>query len=313
MESASEGEDVVCEQDYAFRGATPSTQPIDLDAFSSAHHPDAKKEHALMDTPSEPAAIPALPSEPAASSTRWGKGPAPPEEIRFLQGPQPRGFELLRAARIFLELLRGFRALHFVGPCVTVFGSARFTTEQPYYRLAHEVGARLARAGFTVMTGGGPGIMEAANRGAREAGGYSVGCNIELPQEQKPNAYLDRWVTFRHFAVRKIMLVKYSYAFIALPGGFGTLDEVFETATLIQTGKIKDFPIVLMGREYWRPLLDFFRDRLVAERTIDLHDAERILVTDSAAEAVACVTEAAVSTFGLTYGGKPRRRWLFWE
>src|SRR5207253_10235026 len=139
-----------------------------------------------------------------------------------------------RAVRIFWQVLHAFRALHFVGPCVTVFGSARFRTDQPYCVLARDVGARLARAGFTVMTGGGPGIMEAANRGAKEAGGYSVGCNIELPKEQRPNRYLDRWVTFRHFYVRKLMLVKYSYAFIALPGGFGTLDEIFETATLIQ-------------------------------------------------------------------------------
>ena len=165
--------------------------------------------------------------------------------------------------------MRGFRKLHFVGPCVTVFGSARFTADHAYYVLAREVGQRLARAGFTVMTGGGPGIMEAANRGAKEAGGYSVGCNIELPQEQKPNPYLDRWITFRHFFVRKLMLVKYSYAFIALPGGFGTLDEIFETATLIQTDKIKDFPLVLVGKEYWRPLLDFLRDRLVEAKTID--------------------------------------------
>ncbi len=188
-----------------------------------------------------------LPVEPAKSRTDWGKGPPSPSEALFLQGPQPRGFELARAFRIFCEILRGFRALHFVGPCVTVFGSARFTADQPYYRLAREVGARLARAGFTVMTGGGPGIMEAANRGAKETGGRSVGCNIELPQEQQPNPYLDQWVTFRHFSVRKMMLVKYSYAFIALPGGYGTLDEIFETATLIQTEKIRDFPLVLMG------------------------------------------------------------------
>src|SRR5208337_3593335 len=163
--------------------------------------------------------VPPPSPESARSSTAWGKAPPRPEITRFLQGPQPRGFELKRAVRIFWEILSGFRALHFVGPCVTVFGSARFTPDQPYYQLAREVGAGLARAGFTVMTGGGPGIMEAANRGAKESGGYSVGCNIELPVEQAPNRYLDRWVTFQHFAVRKIMLVKYSYAFIVLPGG----------------------------------------------------------------------------------------------
>src|SRR5256885_9838988 len=168
--------------------------------------------------------------------------------MRFLRGPQRRGFELSRAVQIFLEIVKGFRALPFVGPCVTGFGAARFREDQPHYQLAREVGRRLAQAGFTVMTGGGPGIMEAANRGAKDAGGYSVGCNIELPQEQKPNAYLDRWVTFRHFFVRKLMLVKYSYAFIALPGGFGTLDEIFETAVLIQTHKIQQFPLALMAK-----------------------------------------------------------------
>ncbi len=254
-----------------------------------------------------------LPAEPAKSRTDWGKGPPAPEEARFLQGPQPRDVELARALRIFWETMRGFRALHFVGPCVTVFGSARFTADQPYYDLARDVCARLARAGFTVMTGAGPGIMEAANRGAKEAGGRSIGCNIELAHEQKPNPYLDKWVTFRHFSVRKMMLVKYSYAFIALPGGFGTLDEIFETATLIQTQKIRDFPLVLLGRDYWRPLLDFFNDRLLRERMIDPVDAGRILVTDSPEEAVASVTDTALERFGLTYGGKLRRRWLLGE
>jgi uncharacterized protein (TIGR00730 family) len=243
----------------------------------------------------------------------WGAGPAPAEEARFLQGPQARGFELGKAFRIFWELLRGFRALHFVGPCVTVFGSTRFQEGHSYYRLAREVGARLSRAGFTVMTGGGPGIMEAANRGAKDAGGYSVGCNIELPVEQRPNAYLDRWVTFRHFFVRKLMLVKYSYAFIALPGGFGTLDEIFEVATLVQTGKIKCFPLVLMGREFWSPLLDFMRARFLAEKTIDPADYERLVVTDSAEEAVRSVTDLAMKQFGLTYGPRAKRRWFLWE
>jgi len=253
------------------------------------------------------------PEEPARSPTRWGKGPPHPDEVRFLQGPQRRGFELLRALRIFWEILHGFRSLHFIGPCVTVFGSARFTADQPYYQLAREVGGLLARAGFTVMTGGGPGIMEAANRGAKEAGGYTVGCNIELPREQKPNPYLDRWVTFRHFYVRKLMLVKYSYAFIAMPGGFGTLDEIFETATLIQTHKIQEFPLVLMCREFWAPLLDFFHSRLVAQKTIDPADADRILVTDSAPEAAEAITNMALGQLGLSYGRRPRRRWFLGE
>ena len=251
-----------------------------------------------------------LPEGPATSTTQWGKSPLEPEVAQFLQGPQPRGFELKRAIRIFLEIMHGFRKLHFVGPCVTVFGSARFTSDHPYYALARDVGQRLARAGFTVMTGGGPGIMEAANRGAKDAGGFSVGCNIELPEEQKPNPYLDRWVTFRHFFVRKLMLVKYSYAFIAMPGGFGTMDEIFETATLIQTHKIRDFPLILMGKDYWQPLLDFLSGRLVEAKTIDPIDSERILVTDSAEEAVQLVRDAALKQFGLSYAPRIKRRWF---
>jgi len=242
----------------------------------------------------------------------WGHG-ARPEVRRFLQGPQPRRSELLRAARIFVEFVRGFRALHFVGPCVTVFGSARFKEDHRYYGLAREVGRELARAGFTVMTGGGPGIMEAANRGAKEVGGRSVGCNIELPAEQRPNQYLDRWVTFRHFFVRKVMLVKYSYAFIALPGGFGTLDEIFETVTLVQTGKIKEFPIVLMVRDFWQPLVDFLKTRPLAEGTIGPGDLERLTITDSPAEAARTVTDIAERRFGLTYGPRIRPRWYLGE
>ncbi len=243
----------------------------------------------------------------------WGDGSAAERAVRFLEGPHPRGFELARAAHIFLEFIRGFRALHFVGPCVTVFGSARFPDGHPYYHLGREVGARLAQAGFTVMTGGGPGLMEAANRGAKDVGGRSIGCNIELPREQQPNAYLDRWITFHHFFVRKVMLVKYSYAFIALPGGFGTLDEIFETATLIQTGKIRDFPLVLVGTGFWRPLLDFLQHGLVRAGTIDPVDVARIRVTDAPAEAVGAITEVAMRRFGLTYGPHVRRRWWLGE
>lgn len=249
----------------------------------------------------------------APASCRWGVSSPSSEEIRFLQGPQPRGFELGRALRIFCEVMRGFRSLHFVGPCVTVFGSARFQDGHEYYELAREVGADLARAGFTVMTGGGPGIMEAANRGAKESGGYSVGCNIKLPVEQHPNPYLDRWITFRYFFVRKLMLAKYSYAFIAFPGGFGTLDEIFEIATLIQTGKIKQFPVILMGQKFWQPLLAFMQDRLVGEGTIDANDVASIKVTDSAAEAVKLVADTAQRQFGLTYGPRVKRRWFLWE
>ena len=243
----------------------------------------------------------------------WGSSPGAPEVVRFLEGPQRRFTELVRAARILWEFVRGFRALHFAGPCVTVFGSARFTEVNPYYRMARQVGAGLASAGFTVMTGGGPGIMEAANRGAKDVGGRSIGCNIVLPEEQKPNAYVDHWVTFRYFFVRKVMLVKYSYAFIALPGGFGTMDEIFETATLIQTGKIREFPLVLMGKEYWAPLMEFMSERMVRARTIDAEDLQRITVTDSADEAVQLITDVAKRRFGLTYGAQMKRRWIFGE
>ena len=243
----------------------------------------------------------------------WGKIPANPEERRFLAGPDSRLLEFLRALRIFTEFISGFRALSVVGPCVTVFGSARFPESHRYYQMAREVGTRLARGGFTVMTGGGPGIMEGANRGAREAGGHSVGCNIELPKEQAPNPYLDRWVTFRHFYVRKVMLVKYSYAFIALPGGFGTLDEITETATLIQTNKIRNFPLVLMGVEFWKPLTDFIHGTLLEEATIDPADADIFMVTDSPEEAVDHVRDVAMKAFGLTYGPRLRRRWYLGE
>ena len=242
----------------------------------------------------------------------WGHG-AHPGVRRFLQGPQRRGTEFVRVVRIMVEFVRGFRALHFVGPCVTVFGSARFSEDHPYYELAREVGRELARAGFTVMTGGGPGIMEAANRGAKEVGGRSVGCNIELPAEQMPNRYLDRWITFRHFFVRKVMLVKYSYAFIALPGGFGTLDEIFETVTLVQTGKIQEFPIILVVRDFWEPLLEFLRARPLAEGTIRREDLERLAVTDSPVEAARSVTEIARRRFGLTYGRPVKPRWYLGE
>jgi uncharacterized protein (TIGR00730 family) len=246
-------------------------------------------------------------------SPHWPGGPGSKDVIRFLEGPQQRRFELGRVLRIGWEFIQGFRALHFIGPCVTVFGSARFDEQHPYYHLARQTGAALARAGFTVMTGGGPGIMEAANRGARDVGGRTVGCNIKLPREQKPNPYLDRWITFRYFFVRKVMLVKYSYAFIAMPGGFGTLDEIFETATLIQTGKIFDFPLVLMGKEFWEPMLDFMRVRLFAKKTIDEVDMNRFIVTDSPEEAVKAITDVALNNFGLTYGARAKKNWFLWE
>jgi uncharacterized protein (TIGR00730 family) len=196
------------------------------------------------------------------------------------------------------EFLRGFRTLHFVGPCVTVFGSARFPEDHPYYKLTRKVGAQLAQMGFTVMTGGGPGLMEAASRGAKEAGGYTVGCNIVLPEEQKLNPYLDRAVAFDHFFVRKVMLVKYSYAFVVMPGGLGTMDELFEALTLIQTKKIENFPVVLMGIEYYRPLMGVLV-KMVRAGTIANTDLDLLLLTDSVEEAMRHVEQHAVKPFGL--------------
>jgi uncharacterized protein (TIGR00730 family) len=249
-----------------------------------------------------------------AGSDAQAAGPRPdgspaashPEDRRLLEGPRKRREELARLFRIGAELFRGFRTLHFLGPCVTVFGSARFSEDHPYYTLARRVGEELAAAGVAVMTGGGPGIMEAANRGAREAGGLSVGCNIELPFEQKPNDYLDLFLEFRYFFVRKLMLVKYSTAFVVLPGGFGTLDEVFETATLIQTGKIERFPLVLMGTRFWRPLISFLEDTLVAEGTIGREDFRLLTLTDDPEEAVLSVVE---STRPLEKALRRPRRW----
>jgi uncharacterized protein (TIGR00730 family) len=253
------------------------------------------------------------PADAFGSGAAWThRRDATPAARLFLQGPQPRRFEFRQAFGIFRELIHGFRKLHFVGPCVTVFGSARFAADHPYYKVARDVGRRLAESGFTVMTGGGPGIMEAANRGAKDAGGRSVGCNIVLPQEQAPNPYLDTWIDFEHFFVRKLMLIKYSYAFVVCPGGFGTLDELFEVLTLIQTGKVKDFPVALIGADYWHPLLDQLR-RMADERTIDPRDVDRVIVTDDPGEAVSAVTDVAMRRFGLTYGPRVRPKWWLGE
>jgi hypothetical protein len=181
---------------------------------------------------------------------------------------------------------------------VCVFGSARFHEDHPYYAIAREMGQRIAKLGFTVMTGGGPGIMEAANRGARDVGGPSVGCNIELPMEQKPNPYLDRWVTFHHFYVRKVMMVKYAYAFVVMPGGIGTCDELFEALTLIQTKKILGFPVVVMERSYWAPLQELL-EKMVMEGTIAPEDLHLILLTDSIDLAIRHFEKHAIEQFGL--------------
>jgi hypothetical protein len=233
--------------------------------------------------------------------------PRPADRI-LLEGPNPRLRDLRLILGAFSDFIRGFRALHFVGPCVTVFGSARFGDGHPYYALGRALGGRLVGLGFTVMTGGGPGLMEAANRGAREAGGRSVGCNIELPREQEPNPYLDRAVTCEHFFVRKVLLFKYSYAFVALPGGLGTLDELCEALTLIQTGKIQNYPVVLIGVEYWQPFVDLLKE-MVDEGAVSTSDLDLLKVTDDLDEAVRHIEVHTVGSFGLR---RIRRRRWWW-
>jgi len=230
-------------------------------------------------------------NHPKENSLDWLASFRDKNEKEFLKGTRDDPEELASAGRIFLEFVRGFQALGSLGPCVTVFGSARFAEGHRYYALARQLGKRLAEEGFTVMTGGGPGIMEAANRGAKDAGGLSIGCNIELPHEQKLNPYLDRFVEFEHFFVRKVMLVKYSQAFVVMPGGFGTLDEVFETLTLMQSNKIESFPIVAMGGEFWATIREFIRDSLVAEGTISASDLDLIALTDSVDRAIEIIRQ----------------------
>ncbi len=232
----------------------------------------------------------------------------PAKEPIYLEGPKSRSYELGFAWDIFREFIRGFRTLHFVGPCITVFGSARFREDHPYYQSAREFGRQIAAMGLTTLTGGGPGAMEAANRGAFEQGGRSVGCNIKLPFEQKPNPYVQTSITFDHFFVRKTLMIKYSYAFVIMPGGFGTMDEFFETLTLVQTKMLIQFPIVLFGKEFYRELWDYMH-YLAEQGTVSKEDLALVRLTDSIPEAM-----AHIETFiRKTYPAKPRKRrwWLF--
>ena len=212
-------------------------------------------------------------------------------ERDLLQRAETLDLDLQRAQHMFDEFLAGCRALHDIGPAVTVFGSARFDENHRYYQLARETGRQLAEAGYAVITGGGPGIMEAANRGAKDAGGTSVGCTIVLPKEQVSNPYLDVEIPFDYFFVRKVMLLKYSTGFVCMPGGVGTLDEIFETGTLIQTGKAPDFPLVVMGYDYWEPLRAYIRGTMFEAGTIEEGEIVPIY-TDDPAEAVAAIVAA---------------------
>lgn len=229
-------------------------------------------------------------------------------EIQFLDGPQSRWDELLFTMKTMLEFIKGFRHLHFVGPCVTVFGSARFVEGDKNYDVARQVGSEIAKLGFTILTGGGPGLMEAANRGAKDVGGKSVGCNIVLSKEQKPNPYLDHWVTIRYFFVRKTLLIKYSYAFIVLPGGFGTMDEYFEAITLIQTHKISAFPVIIIGREFYNDLIAQINTMKLAN-TISEGDDKLFHVTDSIEEAINIIKEQSI----LKYKLKPHKKIKPWS
>jgi uncharacterized protein (TIGR00730 family) len=232
----------------------------------------------------------------------------PSKQPVYLEGPKSRRYELGFAFRVFWEFMKGFRTLHFTGPCITVFGSARFKEDNIYYSQAREFGKSIAELGFATITGGGPGIMEAANRGAFENGGMSVGCNIQLPFEQKPNPYVNKTITFEHFFVRKVLLVKYSYAFIIMPGGFGTMDEFFEILTLVQTKTITDFPIVLFGKEFYQPLMEMI-EWMVQQGTISKEDLSLLLLTDDIDEAMNHIQTYVKSNYKI----RPRKRfwWLF--
>ena len=232
------------------------------------------------------------------------------KEIQFLQGPQNRWKDLKYAVSVLGQFIKGFRTLHFVGPCVTIFGSARYKEDHVYYKQTQEIAGRIAELGFTIMTGGGPGIMEAANRGAKDVGGRSVGCNIVLPHEQQHNPYLDNWVSIKYFFVRKNLLMKYSYAFVVMPGGFGTLDEYFEALTLIQTKMISQFPIIIFDRDFHKAIMDHME--LMKEKgTISDEDLNLCLFTDSIEDAVLHLQENSIKKFNLRYGITHRKWWMF--
>jgi uncharacterized protein (TIGR00730 family) len=227
----------------------------------------------------------------------------------YLEGPKSRGYELKFAWKVFTELIRAIRELHFVGPCITVFGSARFKEDHEHYICAREFGKQIAALGFTTMTGGGPGIMEAANRGAFENGGMSVGCNIQLPFEQSANKYMNKWVTFEYFFTRKTMLMKYSYAFIIMPGGFGTMDELFETLTLIQTKVVHGFPVVLFNKDFFSPLIEVLRT-MVEKGTISKEDLDLLLMTDDVHEAMDHIRKYIQTNYKVI-PRQPKKWWLF--
>jgi uncharacterized protein (TIGR00730 family) len=242
-------------------------------------------------------------------NTKLTKYRLQPAEKASLTGPSSRFKELMFTFKVQWSFIKGFRKMHFIGPCVTVFGSARFTLDNPYYKSAEEIGAAMVRLGFAVMTGGGPGIMEAANKGAYEAGGYSVGCNIILPFEQEPNHYLHRWIDIPYFFVRKFLLLKYSYAFVVMPGGIGTLDELFESLTLIQTKMIQNFPVVIFGSEYHKELCQHI-EVMVKNESISPEDMKLLFVTDSVEALVQHIQTHAIQRFNLVKKASKPKWWL---
>jgi len=231
------------------------------------------------------------------------------DESLFVRGPLSRFKELLFSFKVQYNFIKAFRKMHFIGPCVTVFGSARFSKDSEHYKNAEKIGAALSNLGFTVMTGGGPGIMEAANKGAYEAGGYSVGCNILLPLEQKANPYLHKWIDIPYFFIRKFLLIKYSFAFVIMPGGMGTLDELFESLTLIQTKIIKNFPVVIFDSEYHNELCQHIHV-MEKNESISPEDMKLLFVTDSVDDLITHIETYSIKKFGLVRKQRKPKWWF---
>jgi uncharacterized protein (TIGR00730 family) len=231
--------------------------------------------------------------------------------LHLLKGPNSRWEEFTFTLSVLKEFIKGFRKLHFIGPCISIFGSARFDSSHPYYQQAKKMGSMVTKLGFAVVTGGGPGIMQAANEGAREAGGKSIGVNIELPFEQKPNPFLDVWVEIKYFFVRKVLLFKYSHGFVIFPGGFGTIDEMFEALTLIQTKKMPGFPVVVIGVEYWQNLKNFV-NTMSEVKTISPEDENLFFVTDDLDEAIQFLSER-IEMNATKLRRQYRRKWWLGE
>lgn len=235
------------------------------------------------------------------------------KQINFIKGSLSRWREFKFLVDVAYDMFKGMRKLHFVGPCVTIFGSARFKPDHKYYKLTEQIAAGIAQLGFSIMTGGGPGVMEAANKGAKSVNGRSIGCNIKLPFEQVHNNFLDQWVTMDYFFTRKTLLIKYSYAFVIMPGGFGTLDEFFEALTLVQTRKLQQFPIIVFGTEFHKELIDYI-DVLIKEGTINPEDKSLIYITDDVNDVIEYIkNNLEIKALLKGYNSPKAIAWLFEE